>query len=126
MNPQMHCDMCDALEELVALPALLFTRGTAMNYFSMIFFGFGYGGSITCRPLVVFEHFGGKGVGRLYGVATALFTTGAFFGSAFAGRIDHLTKSYHLTFLLALALTTLSMILLLLLRGRAQRPRPAT
>jgi MFS family permease len=109
----------------LALLALLFTRSTAMIYFSMIFFGFGYGGSITCRPLIVFEHFGGKGVGRLYGVATALFTTGAFFGPAVAGRIYDRTKSYHLAFLLALAFIILSMILLLLLRRTAERPNSA-
>ena len=109
----------------LALLALLYTRSTGMIYFSMIFFGFGYGGSITCRPLIVFEHFGGKGVGRLYGVATALFTTGAFFGPAVSGRIYDVTKSYHLAFLLALALIILSMILLLLLRRTAEAENPA-
>lgn len=109
----------------LALLALVFTRSTAMIYFAMIFFGFGYGGSITCRPLIVFEHFGGKGVGRLYGVATALFTTGAFFGPAVSGRIYDVTRSYHLAFLLALALLVLSMILLVLLRRTAERPAAA-
>ena len=109
----------------LALLVLLFARSTAMIYFSMISFGFGYGGSITCRPLLVFEHFGGSRVGRLYGVATALFTTGAFFGPAVSGRIYDLTRSYHLAFLLALALIIISMTLLLLLRRTADGPQLA-
>jgi len=99
----------------LSLMVLVATRNHAAIYLAMVVFGLGYGGGITCRPLLVFAHFGDTGVGKLYGVTTALFTTGAFFGPAVAGRIFDKTGNYHLSFILALILAGVSIVILILL-----------
>ena len=108
---------CISLAFMGSAVALLFaTHSSAIIYLCLVLFGLGYGGTIAIRPLLVFEHFGATGVGKLYGVATAMFTSGAFVGPVLAGHIHDRTGSYHLAFLLALLLIGISMVLVMLLK----------
>jgi len=88
----------------IAFALMISTRNPAVIYFCMVLFGLGYGGSITCRPLIVFEHCRAAGIGKAYGVATALFTFGGFIGPGLSGYIFDKTGSYSLAFRLALIL----------------------
>ena len=96
--------------------ALLSSRSLAAIYLGVIVLGLGEGSTVTCRPLLVFGHYGASGVGKLYGVATAMMTVGAFVGPVLAGYIHDQTHSYHLAFLLALALVCISIVLVVLLK----------
>jgi MFS transporter, OFA family, oxalate/formate antiporter len=91
---------------------LVFAHNVTIAYFWIIFLGLGVGGGLTCRPLLVFEHYGAAGVGKLYGVATAIFTAGAFIGPASSGYIFDKMGSYKAAFALALVLMCGAMIFL--------------
>ena len=95
---------------------LSLARTPAILYLSMVILGLGYGGIVTCRPLVVFEHYGATGVGKIYGAATAMYTTGSFIGPVQSGYIYDRTGSYDWAFLLALILMCASIFLILPLR----------
>lgn len=99
-----------------AFASLITTRSPAVIYLCMILFGLGYGGSITCRPLIVFEYYGATGIGRAYGAATALFTFGGFIGPALSGYIFDKTGSYGPAFVLALVLICVATALVILLK----------
>ena len=107
-----------------SVAALLSSSSLAAIYLAVIVLGLGEGSTVTCRPLLVFAHYGSTGVGKLYGVATAMMTLGAFVGPVLAGYIHDKTHSYHLAFLLALALVCISMLLVFLLK-RTELPAPA-
>lgn len=96
-------------------------RTPAILYLSMVILGLGYGGIVTCRPLVVFEHYGATGVGKIYGAATAMYTTGSFIGPVQSGYIYDRTGSYDLAFLLALILMCVSIVLMIPLRRVSER-----
>jgi OFA family oxalate/formate antiporter-like MFS transporter len=97
-----------------AFASLIATHSPAMLYLSMICFGLGHGGTITCRPLLVFEHYGAAGVGKLYGMVMAVFTSGACIGPAVGGYIFDSTRSYNLSFVLSLVLICMAIALALL------------
>lgn len=106
-----------------AFAALITTKFPAVIYACMILFGLGYGGSITCRPLLVFECYGATGIGKAYGVATALFTLGGFIGPALSGYIFDKTGSYSSAFLLAFVLICMAAGLVLLLKRMTMHAR---
>lgn len=100
----------------LAMVALVAAHTNAGIYLCVILFGMGEGGTVTSRPLLVFQHYGASGVGKLYGVATAMMTIGAFIGPVLSGHIHDRTGSYNLAVLLALILTGVSVLLVILLK----------
>jgi MFS family permease len=99
---------------------LVFPYGTFVTYSWIVLFGLGVGGGLTCRPLLVFERYGSAGVGKLYGVATAVFTAGAFVGPASSGYIFDKTGSYRIAFVLALMLICGAIVLVQLFKRTAE------
>jgi predicted MFS family arabinose efflux permease len=95
---------------------LSFGRSPAIIYASMVIFGLGYGGIVTCRPMLVFEHYGATEVGKIYGAATAMYTTGSFGGPVLSGYLYDRLGNYNLAFTLALVLMCTSIVLIIPLR----------
>jgi OFA family oxalate/formate antiporter-like MFS transporter len=96
----------------VSIVALPLSSGFAAALACVIIYGLGYGGTVTIRPLLIFEFFGSAAAGRLYGMATATFTVGAFVGPIIAGYIHDTTHSYNLAYVLAFILMVTAMVML--------------
>jgi len=82
-------------------------------YLFPILFGLNYGAIINLTPLVVFESFGVRKVGKAYGLAAGCFLFGSAGGPFLIGRIFDQTHSYRLPFLADLALGFIAMIAIL-------------
>jgi MFS family permease len=108
-----------------SLVLLSFGRGPGVIYSSMVILGLGYGGIVTCRPMLIFEHYG-SGVGKIYGAATAMYTTGSFAGPVLSGYVHDRTGSYDLAFALSLVLVCASMILMVPLRRSGPQSKPSS
>ena len=100
----------------ITMAVLVTTRTPEMIYASVFCFGLSEGATVTSRPLLIFQRYGAAGVGRLYGVATAMMTCGAFIGPVLSGYIHDKTHSYNLAVLLALVLVSISVALVFLLK----------
>jgi MFS family permease len=100
---------------------LFFTHNSVFTYLWIILLGLGVGGSLTCRALIVFENYGAVGVGKLYGVATAIFTAGAFVGPASSGYIFDKTGSYKPAFATALLLICGAIVLVRLFKRAVRK-----
>ena len=108
----------------ISLAALVAAQSSLIIYASVFCFGLSEGTTVTSRPLLIFQHYGAAGVGKLYGGATAMMTTGAFVGPIISGYIHDKTGSYQLAFLIALFLVCICSGFIVLLK-RDKIPAPA-
>jgi MFS family permease len=105
----------------VATLSLVYTHNSALLYACIIVFGFGHGGTITTRPLFFFENFGSVGTAKFYGLATAIYSVGAFLGPGFSGRFYDIYHNYNFAFQFAFAMSCMTVIMTLLVRISAKR-----
>ena len=84
--------------------------GFWLIYLFPVLFGLSYGAIINLKPLVIFEYFGTKKVGRLYGLVLASYTIGASVGPLVTGYIFDRTRSYELPFVINLVLACIAIL----------------
>ena len=99
-----------------ALFWLLVAREVWMLYLFAIIFGFGYGGQAALMSPVVAELFGLRAHGVILGTTVFSVTMGGAIGPLLAGYIFDITSSYHLAFLVCVAVSVLGLILISQLR----------
>lgn len=106
----------------LSLLMLLFVSGFVLAYLFPLLFGLSYGAIINLKPLIIFEYFGTKKVGKVYGLVLGFYVVGSAIGPLLTGYIFDKTQSYQLPFFVNMILAWLSVIAILLL---AYQPQPA-
>ncbi len=101
---------------VIALSWAVVAKELWMLYLLAVVFGFSYGGLMALMSPTVAELFGLRAHGVLYGTVTFYATIGGAAGPLVAGHIFDITSSYHLAFLVCVALSVVGLALILLLR----------
>lgn len=100
---------------------LLFVSGSALIYVFPILFGLSYGAITNLKALVIFEYFGTKKVGRIYGLLLASYIVGTSFGPLATGFVFDKTGSYDASFVMNLLLACIAFLAILVF-ARLARP----
>ena len=100
----------------IGLSLVVVAREIWMLYLFAAIFGFSYGGLVAVQSPLVADLFGLLAHGVIWGVIVFSVTIGGAIGPLLAGYIFDITSSYHLTFLVCVALSVAGLILILLLR----------
>ena len=100
---------------LVAFLWLLVAKELWMLYLFAILFGLSDWAIFPVISLMVAELFGMRSHGEIYGAVFFSGTIGGAIGPVLAGHIFDITSSYHLAFLVCVAISVVSLILILLL-----------
>jgi MFS family permease len=96
---------------VIGLVWLLFAPNLwALCLFGIIF-GFAYGGIITLQSLISAELFGLNSLGLIVGSVAFCYTIGAALGPFISGYIFDTTTSYHVAFILCIALALVAIVL---------------
>ena len=85
-------------------------------YIIVPIYGFFYGAIIPIQPALVWNFFGGKAMGSIFGIVNIAYTIGGAVGPLLAGYIFDVTGSYYAAFLSAATATAAALLLSLLLR----------
>ena len=101
---------------VVALIWLIAAKELWMLYLFAAIFGLAYGGFIPIGPLMAAELFGLSSIGAIMGMGGFAYTIGGAFGPLASGRIFDATGSYHLAFLVCVAVGILGIIMAFLLK----------
>lgn len=105
----------------LALIWLLFAKEIWMFYVFAVVFGVANGGFTTLLPVVSAELFGLVSLGVIIGGLGIFATLGEASGPPVSGTIFDITGSYHLAFLICIAISTVAVILsLVLLRSKGK------
>jgi len=97
---------------IIALSLVVATKEMWMLYLFAAIFGFSYGGLATVQSPLVADLFGLLAHGVILGVVVFSVTIGGAIGPLLAGYIFDITSSYHLTFLVCVALSVAGLILI--------------
>jgi MFS family permease len=102
--------------------------GTEMMllYLFPILFGLNYGAIINLKPLAIFESFGGRKVGKVYGWVTGCFLIGSSWGPFLTGYIFDRTHSYKAPFVVNLVLGCIATGAILVFARRARPWNPGS
>jgi MFS family permease len=84
-------------------------------------FGFAYGGFVTIQSPLVAELFGLRAHGVILGAVMFITASGGAVGSLLTGHIFDITESYHLAFLVCVALSVVGLILISILRPTSNK-----
>jgi MFS family permease len=103
--------MVGASLQAVASVVLLKTTNLAMLYVYSALVGIGVGGLTPILPGLVFDYFGRRHFGTIYGALEMVTTLGIMLGPVYGGWIYDATNSYHLAFLSGMILALLAIIL---------------
>ncbi len=87
-----------------------------MLYLFAVIFGFAYGGIICMMSPLTAELFGLRSLGVLLGLVNLNPAIGGAIGPVLAGRIFDITGSYHLAFIVCIAVGVIAVILAILMR----------
>jgi len=96
---------------VIALSWVIVAKELWMLYLFAIIFGFAYGASIVVLSPMVAGLFGLRAHGVILGAVTFSATIGGAIGPLLTGHIFDITSSYHLAFLVCVALSVVSLIL---------------
>jgi len=104
---------------MAAMVALLTFGGPAptIPYLYAILFGFCYGGFIFMKPLLIAEYFGTQSLGKILGVASAISAFLSSLAPAITGFLFDLTRSYHLSLVVATAMAFFAVLMLATVRN---------
>jgi MFS family permease len=109
------------LTTIMATMVALLTFGgegtRSIPYLYAIIFGFCYGGFIFMKPLLIAEYFGTQSLGKILGVASAITAFLSSLAPAITGFLFDLTKSYHLSFVVATAMAFFAVLMLATVRN---------
>lgn len=105
----------------IALSLVVVAREMWMLYLFAAIFGFSYGGLVAVQSPLVADLFGLLAHGVVWGVVVFSVTIGGAIGPLLAGYIFDITSSYHLTFLVCVALSVAGLILILLLTPTSRK-----
>ena len=86
-----------------------------------ILFGLTYGAIINLKPLVIFESFGGRKVGKIYGFVAGCYLLGSSWGPFLTGHLFDRTHSYTLPFVVNLVLGCVATIVILVFTRQTGR-----
>lgn len=93
-------------------------------------FGFGMGGAVTPRSMIVAEVFGVRSFGAIFGLLAAFATIGGAIGPYVAGLLFDATKSYQIAMLAVIGAYIIATVLVFFIRPpsrrEAQVPEKAT
>ena len=101
---------------VIALSWVVAAKELWMLYLFAIIFGFSYGGLMTLQSPMVADLFGLHAHGVILGAVVFSTTIGGAIGPLLAGYIFDITSSYHLAFLVYVALSVISLALIWRLR----------
>ena len=101
---------------IIALSWVVVAKELWMLYLFAIIFGFSYGGLMTLQSPMVADLFGLHAHGVILGAVVFSTTIGGAIGPLLAGYIFDITSSYHLAFLVYVALSVVSLALIWRLR----------
>ena len=99
---------------------LLFASGILLTYLFPIVFGVSYGAIINLKALVVFEYFGGRKVGKVYGLVLGCYVIGSSIGPLVTGYLFDRTHSYELSFIMNIFLAGIGMIAIVIFARQAR------
>jgi len=101
---------------VIALSWVVVAKELWMLYLFAAIFGFGYGGQAALMSPIVAELFGLRAHGTILGMVAFGAAIGGAIGPLLAGYIFDITSSYHLAFLVCVALNVVGLILISQLR----------
>ena len=99
----------------IALSWVVAAKELWMLYLFAVVFGFAYGGQVPLSSPMVAELFGLRSHGAILGAIIFSATIGGAIGPLLAGHIFDITGSYHLAFLVCVALNVIGLIVISLL-----------
>lgn len=107
--------------QAIGVALLLATSEMTMVWIFVMVFGFGMGGAITLRPMIVGETFGTRSFGAIFGLMMFFATVGGAIGPLLAGMIYDSTRSYQLAILIFSAFYVLGIAGLFVVRAPRRR-----
>ena len=100
---------------VIALSWLVVAKELWMLYLFAVIFGFAYGALAALISPIVADLFGLREHGAILGIAVFIMTIGSATGPLMTGLIFDITGSYHLAFLVCVALSVVSLALISLI-----------